>query len=66
MIQQNGCEIGLPLWYFGQAGLLVIKLAIEGSRFISYRRNNRENAWLHVGGNFILMPILFSVYFGFS
>jgi hypothetical protein len=66
MIASNGCELGLPYWYCGTACLIGVKLAIESIRYFIFRRNNEENPAVQVGGNYILMPILFLIYFAFT
>jgi hypothetical protein len=66
MIETNGCELGLPLWYCGTACLIGVKLAIESIRYFIFRLNNEDNPVVQVGGNYILMLILFLIYFGFT
>lgn len=60
----NGCWIGLDKWAFGLAFLTAIKVIIQVARLLSYKRHNQESIILHVGGNFVLMPILWLCFFG--
>lgn len=62
----NGCWIGLDKWMYALCFLLLVKLAIQFARLLSYKRHNQESIMIHIGGNYVLMPILTLVFFGFN
>lgn len=57
-ISQTGCQVGLNKWYYGLTGLILTKLVIQFLRLMHFRRYNLESILIHVGGNFVLMPLL--------
>jgi dolichyl-phosphate-mannose--protein O-mannosyl transferase len=62
-VAETGCQIGLNWWYVFLTGLVCVKLLIEIFRYISVKVNYQESVALHFGGNFLLMPIAFAVFF---
>ena len=62
-IVANGCNIGLERWYIFLTAMTGIKLLIEIWRYMFVRVHFQESMILHLGGNFILMPIAFTVFF---
>ena len=66
LVATTGCAIALPVWFIGLTALCLVKLLIESGRFYLYHRHSEESMVLHLGGNFVIMPILFAVFFGFT
>lgn len=64
MVAENGCIIHLNSWIYGLAGLMLAKTLIQFVRLLSFMRQNQESIWLHIGGNFIVMPLLTFAFFG--
>jgi len=46
--------------------LVCTKLLIEMLRYFSIKVNYQESVVLHFGGNFVLMPLIFSVFFVYT
>lgn len=63
MVAENGCNIGLNGWYIFLTGLVIFKLLIEIFRYLCVKVNYQESITVHFGGNFLLMPIAFAVFF---
>ena len=60
---ETGCQIGLNGWYIFFTALVCVKLLIEIFRYICVKVNYQESVTVHFGGNFLLMPIAFAVFF---
>ena len=63
LIVENGCNIGLNKWYMFLTGIACFKLIIEVWRYMYVKLNFQESLILHMGGNYLLMPIAFVVFF---
>jgi hypothetical protein len=63
---RQGCQIGLDNWYISFTVLCGIKLLIQLLRFLYVKTNSKESVIFHLGGNFIMMPILFTVFFVYT
>ena len=63
---QNGCNIGLNKWYIFLTALACAKLLIEVWRYLFVKVHYQESMLLHLGGNFLLMPIAFAVFFVYT
>ena len=63
LVVENGCNIGLNGWYIFLTGLACAKLLIEVWRYLYVAVNYQESLLLHMGGNYLLMPIAFIVFF---
>ena len=63
LIVENGCNIGLNNWYVFLTGLACAKLVIEIWRYMYVKMNFQESLLLHMGGNYLVMPIAFVVFF---
>jgi len=66
MIAENGCNISLNSWYIFLTALVSFKLLIEIFRYIIMKVNYSESVALHFGGNYLLMPIAFVVFFAYT
>ena len=66
MIERNGCRIQLQEWYLFAAVLIWIKFLVESVRYYSFWRQNHENILAHVGGNLIILPTLFIIFFALT
>ena len=66
MVAENGCSIGLNSWYIFLTALISVKLLIEIFRYICVKVNYQESIFVHMGGNFLLMPIAFAVFFVYT
>jgi hypothetical protein len=62
----NGCWLDLDKWSFALASLAAIKCIIQCARLLSYKRHNQESIVIHIGGNYILMPILTLLFFALN
>jgi len=63
MVVRNGCNIGLDKWYIFLTAMACGKLLIEVWRYMYVKINFQESLALHIGGNLVLMPIAFLVFF---
>lgn len=63
MVAQNGCNIGLDSWYVFFSALACTKLLIEIFRYFVIKVKYHESVVLHIGGNFLLMPLAFAAFF---
>ena len=63
LIARTGCQIGLDFWYICLASLVFVKLFIETMRYLSVAKYNLESIVFSLGGNFVVMPILFGAFF---
>ena len=63
LIAQTGCQIGLDFWYIVFTALAITKLLIELMRYYSVAKYHLESVVFSLGGNFLLMPILFGAFF---
>ena len=57
-VATTGCWVGLDRWYTGLCALAGIKLAVQGARLAYFYMHCQDSITIHVGGNFILMPLL--------
>lgn len=62
LVAQDGCNISLGLWYTCIFTMCLVKTTVTSLRHYIYRRHSSESVVTHIGGNFILMPLIF---FGF-
>lgn len=63
---RQGCQIGLDNWYISFTLLCGVKLLIQLLRYLHVRTNAKESVVFHLGGNFVVMPILFTVFFVYT
>ena len=66
LVADTGCQIGLNFWYFMVTCLATIKLGIEIMRYYCVSKYHLESILFSLGGNFILMPILFGIFFVYT
>lgn len=66
MVVENGCNIGLDKWYVFLTGIACAKLIIEVWRYMYVKLNFQESLLLHMGGNYLLMPIAFVIFFVYT
>lgn len=66
IIARTGCWIGLNFWAYGFTCLVFTKFVIQVMRLVCFQRYNEESIAIHIGGNFVLMPILTLVLFAFN
>lgn len=62
----TGCNIGIGLWYLLLTVMTFVKFLITCVRHLIFMRYNEESITVHLGGNFILMPILFFSFFVYT
>lgn len=60
---REGCQIGLDAWYISFTVLCGVKLLIQLLRYLHVKTISKESVLFNLGGNFILMPLLFTVFF---
>jgi len=66
IVVTTGCNIGIGLWYLLLTAITFLKFLITCVRNFLFIRNNEESVVMHLGGNFILMPILFFTFFVYT
>jgi len=63
LVVENGCNIGLDKWYIFLTGLVAFKLLVEMWRYMFVKMYYQESLLVNLGGNFLVMPIAFVVFF---
>ena len=63
MIVETGCNIGLHKWYIFLSSLACIKLLVEVWRYLYVKVNYQESIVVHLGGNYLVMPVVFTAFF---
>ena len=66
LVAQTGCQIGLDFWYIMLSSLTCVKLFIEVMRYLSVAKYHLESIVFSLGGNFVVMPILFGAFFVYT
>lgn len=66
LVVETGCNIGLNNWYFWLTVLTCLKLLIEIWRYMCVKLHHQESIMVHLGGNFVLMPVVFTVFFVYT
>lgn len=66
LVVTTGCEIGIDAWYIVFTVLCGVKLLVQLLRYLYTRTNNKESVLLNLGGNYIMLPLLFIGFFVYT
>lgn len=59
----NHCQIGIDTWYITFTVLCGVKLLVQLIRFTYMKSYQKESVLFNVGGNYIVLPLLFAGFF---
>ena len=66
LVVTTGCKIGIDAWYIAFTVLCGVKLLVQLLRYLYTRTNNKESVLLNLGGNYIMLPLLFLGFFVYT